>query len=95
MKGIFCGAKRLAIGESSPFVRVEFVPEGTGKLEHQEFVSKKGKDCDIQSIGGVEELGAPVELFPALSKLAIGSVCDFQLEPDPANFQRVRIASVA
>lgn len=94
MKGIFCGAKVLQIGENSPFCRVTFVPEGTEKMEHRNFTSKKGQDIDIRTIGGAEELGAPVDLFEKLRKLTPGVPADFQLEPDPANFQRVRIASV-
>ena len=94
MKGIFCGAKVLQIGENSPFCRVTFVPEGTEKMEHRNFMSKKGDEIDIRSVGGAEELGASVDLFPKLSKLRPGAEADFQLEPDPQNFQRVRIASV-
>jgi len=94
MKAFFVGAKVLEIDSNSPFCRVEIVPEGSCKLDTREFQSKLGKAIKIRQVGGQEELGASVEMFEQLRKLDVGKAYEFGLEPDPANFQRVRIASV-
>jgi len=94
MKGIFVGAKVVRIGDKSPFGVVSFIPSGKEVVDDQQFVSKKGDTIEVSSIGMAEELSMPVDLFKVCRGLSPGILCEFSLEPDPRNFQRVRVAAI-